>query len=299
MKDSQLKEKLFTTYMKCVSRKQIADNRSSPYMIQVNNIEQYPIFVDARDNLLVTGQTFSNVTLHAMALTKQLLEKNHIVHATTNFETAKLFWSLLFCFGFVTDRTAQRHEYSGRHKKGSPRFAFHLFHENHQLIEDTINDGQLTGVDIDPETPVEIVFYLKKHIDPSVGAALESGRPLEETLDLLNANGQLITKIIVPSTNQASAMPSPSTLSSKFGHIVVSYEASDTAHEYKNRLHLRDVLKSMQIYLKGHSVKFGWTLHNKPLGHCVIITGENEPVLQRTHTQRTPFYFTWRKSDGQ
>jgi hypothetical protein len=301
MKDLKRTETLTVILEKFKHRKTIAEKRADPYTIQVNGDEHFPIFVDIRDHLLVTGQTFSAAPGYAIELTKQLLTKNHIIHAKTTYEGADSLWFFLYTFGFATDSTAERHIKNGRHKKDAPRFAFHLFHDKHHIIEDTVNGGKLlVNPDIDPQTPMDVVVYLKKNIQPLVERILIGDNPIGEKLDALRElPGSLITKLTHKGSLSECEIPSLASLSDGFNHIVIAHIASETAFEYKNRLHLRDVSKACEIYFKDRWMEFGWNLQLRPMGNWVIVTPDNKPVLQRTCAKRSKFGYNWNARNGQ
>lgn len=301
MKDLKRREALSVRFQKFVHRETIAAKRAGPYNIQVNGDENFPIFVDVRENLLVTGQTLSAAPGYAIDLTKQLLEKNHIIHAKTTYEGADSMWFFLHTFGFVTDTTAERHISGGRHKKDAPRFAFHLFNDKHQVIEDTVNGGKLlANPDIDPQTPMDVVFYLKKDANPSVEPILTGDMKLSGKLDALRGlPGSLITKLTHNGSLSECEIPSLASLSDGFNHIVIAHVPSETAFEYKNRLHLRDVSKACWIYFKERQYEFGWNLQLSPMGYWVIVTPDVEPILQRSSSTRSKYGYNWNARNGQ
>jgi hypothetical protein len=301
MKDLKTREILSVRLQKLVRRKTIAAKRADPYSIQVNGDEHLPIFVDVRENLLVTGQTLSAAPGYAIGLTKQLLEKNHIIHAKTTYEGADSMWFFLHTFGFVTDTTADRHINGGRHKKDSPRFAFHLFSDKHHIIEDTVNGGKLlANPDIDLQAPMDIVFYLKKDANPSVEHILIGDMALSEKLDALQGlPGSRITKLTHNGSLSECEIPSLASLSDGFNHIVIAHVPSETAFEYKNRLHLRDVSKACGIYFKERQYEFGWNLQLSPMGYWVIVTPDVEPIIQRSYATRSKYGYSWNARHGQ
>lgn len=290
-------DKLRTIYRTIKDRREISAKKENPHLIQVNGLELYPIFADVRDHILVTGQTLSSAPVYGINLTKQLLLKKHVIHAKTTYVGARTLWTLLFCFGFLTDKTADRLVGCRGFTKKSPFFAFHLFHDKHHIVEDTVNDGNLTGLEIGDDAPVDVVFYLKQHADESFGEILGRVNSVDQVIDdLLKLRPSLVTRLTMQLL--AEELPDPCELPPGFNHIIVTKNASPTALKYKNRLHLRDVFESFKIYFPD-AYNPGWRLHQRPLGHWCVITPGTDPIIQRAALKRTPHYFSWRKADGQ
>jgi hypothetical protein len=279
------------------NRHEISGKKANPHLIQVNGHELYPIFADVRDHILVTGQSLSSAPVYAINLTKQLLLKKHVIHAKTTYVGARALWNLLFCFGFLTEKTSRRLVGSSRFKKNAPRFKFHLYHDKHHIVEDTVNDGNLTALNIGDDEPVDVVFYLNQHADESFGEILRQDQSVDKVIvDLIELRPSLITRLTMQLL--AEDLPAPSELPPGFNHIIVIKNASPTALKYKNRLHLRDVFESFKIYFPD-AYNPGWRLHQRPLGHWCVITPGTDPIIQRAALKPTPHYFSWRKADGQ
>jgi hypothetical protein len=291
-------DKIKNMLRKFINRREISNKKADPHLIQVNGHELYPIFADVRDHVLVTGQSLSSAPVYAISLTKQLLLKKHVIHAKTTYVGARTLWSVLFCFGFLTEKTSRRLVGCSRFKKNAPRFTFHLYYnDNHHIVEDTVNDGNLTALAIGDDEPVDVVFYLNQHADESFGEILRQDQSVDKIVsDLLELRPSLITRLTMQFL--AEDLPAPSDLPPGFNHIIVDKKASPTALKYKNRLHLRDVLESFKIYFPD-AYNPGWRLHQRPLGHWCVITPGTDPIIQRAAFTRTPYYFSWRKSDGQ
>jgi hypothetical protein len=291
-------DKLKIIYRKFKDRREISAKTEHPHLIQVNGHELYPIFADVRDHILVTGQTLSSAPVYGINLTKQLLLKKHVIHAKTTYAGARCLWNLLFCFGFLTEKTSTRLVGCNRFAKNAPRFSFHLYHDKHHIVEDTVNDGNLTYLDMGDDEPVEVVFYLNQHADESFDEILKRDQLVDEIIaELLELRPSLITRLTMQLF--AEELPDPSELSPGFNHIIVTKNASSQALKYKNRLHSRDVLESFKIYFPDPKYNPCWRLHQYPLGHWCVITPGVDPIIQRAALKRTPYYFSWRKADGQ
>jgi hypothetical protein len=298
MKDERGQLNLETRFRKFMDRKQIAMKQEDPYLVQVNGKELYPIFADVRNHILVTGQTYSYAPGYGIDLTKHLILKKHIIHASTTYSGARSIWLLLFHFGFVTDKTAERHNAHCGYKKNKPHFSFHLFHEKHHVIEDTVNNGNLTNLDIDDDAPVDVIYYLNEHAHESFADILSSNKPLGEMVsDLNEIRPTLITKLVLHYFDES--LPHPTELPSGFNHIIVTKNASHVALDYKNRLHLRDTRESFKIYFPDQEQNPGWRLHRCSLGQWYIITPDADPVIQRVAVEQTRCGFHWYPADGQ
>lgn len=300
MKDIKRRESLRVRLKKFLHRKTTTEKRADPFKILVNGDEHFPIFVDIRENLLITGQAFSAAPAYGIDLTKQLLIKKHIIHATVNYEAADTIWFFLHTYGFVTDKTADRQIERWGLKKNAPRFAFHLFTDKHHVVEDSVNGGKILDEEIHPNTLVDVVFYLKDHAHPLAGSILEGDSTLSEKINALcDLPGSLITKLRYQDGDEKTEIPIPSSLTAGFNHIVICSKASETAFEYKNRLHMRDTVSALDIYFKERRYEFGWNLHLCPLGNWVVVTPDNEPILQRSSSVRSKVGYSFNRKYGQ
>jgi hypothetical protein len=168
-------------------------------------------------------------------------------------------------------------------------------------VEDTTNGGKVLGhYNIDSQTPMDVIFFLKRDTGPVVEQVLSGDATLSEKLETLrDLPGSLITKLMHKGSLANSEIPPLASLSVGYNHIILGNVPSETAFEYKNRLHLRDVSAACEIYFKDRWLELGWNLQLRPMGNWVIVTPDNEPVLQRTSSTRSKLGYNWNARNGQ
>lgn len=273
-------------WKKFVDRKTIADNVKNPALIRINSLDEYPIFMDLSEKILITAQLYAGSARYALELTEQLVRKGHVVHARATYSLAKALWNSMHFYGFMTEQTASRHIRFDGHNKKSPLFGFHLIHEQHGVvhIKDTVEGDKLTNLDIEDQHPLNIVVYLHNSVPEKTEDVMNSNLTLEEKLFNLKELHRIpVTKITIPDIIKAAEIPDPSSLNPEFNHIVLANDHSEMAFQYKNRIHMRDTWWAMEIYLRDFKMHLGADLHSKPLLHGLIVRPNHEPEIHKTY----------------
>lgn len=238
-------EEIRTSLRKWCNRKKIQEKRSSEHLFQYNNVIDYPKFMDLNDPLLVTGMEGIGAVTYACQLAVQALEKGYIVidHAggvEGYCINGPHLWK-------ETEYIELRNE----------KF---VLHANSKELTPYVRGNEVfksfgampTSLNADERHTLNTVLENCENF---------SSLPVE-----LSKAGLKVLVISLLRGNEGL-----DTLDRRYKNIALSFSHCEGYTAFKNRVHMRDITKNLDIYVPEARTR-GYDLHQHKIGHgyCVL-----------------------------
>ncbi len=211
--------------------------------LRCNSDVKHPKFIDIRHPTLITGMVGSGAVFFSAQLGIQAAKKGYVVVDTLEYFSPEIL------NGTASDL---------------------MYIEDNSDISEMI-EGSLSSLSF--RTRHNSFIYFHKSMEDRLSEVLPANALFSDILAILSESD--IPLIIISSYKSASHQNKEIVGS----RIVVSCEAVEDWHKYKNRFHMRDTLKNH--FDNGNSRSEFHDLHSKKIGHgIIIINNEEYPVEQ-------------------